>query len=147
MSEGGVLESAAFPRTLRWGAFALIGLVVVAALRARAALAGAAWSAGGIALLAGAWLLIAWLGYWLQASRTRLDGDTLSQTWLWRKQARAAEVTQLKLVHWPRLEWLVAPRLFVRQRNGSMLWFHAADAALLRGFCERVAALRASGPA
>ena len=97
------------------------------------------WSLGNMVIYGGAMLCIVWVGYWILMSRIRLEGDMLTQTWLWTKREQAAEVAQLKLVHWRWLEHVMAPRLLVRRRNGAITWFHAADARLLTGFAERVA--------
>ena len=133
------IESPAFPRLSRWLAVALIGLLALAALRAAPALLNASWTSSSLLLMLGAALTIAWLGYWIVFSRTRLEGQTLVQTWIWTKRTRVDEVAQLKLVFVPGLVWLVAPRLLVRQRSGAVLWFQAADVGLLRAFGERVA--------
>ncbi len=97
-----------------------------------------AWSRQSLVLLGLAYLCIVWMGYWILHSRTRLHGEELVQTWLWTKRAQAREVASMRLVHWAWVDTLVAPRLLVRQRNGAVLWFQAADAAVLRGFMARV---------
>jgi len=40
-------------------------------------------------------------------------------------------VATFKIVHWPWLQGLVAPRMLVRRRNGSIAWMHSADPRLL----------------
>lgn len=96
------------------------------------------WSLGNLVIYGGALLCIVWVGYWIFRSRIRLEGEVLTQTWLWTKREQAAEVAQLKLVHVRGLEQVMAPRLLVRRRNGAITWFYAADARLLTGFAERV---------
>jgi hypothetical protein len=86
-----------------------------------------------------AFVCIIWVGYWILRSRTRFDGEALTQTWLWTKHETAANIAQLKLVHWRWLQQIVAPRLLVRSRTGAITWFNAADARLLTAFAERVA--------
>jgi hypothetical protein len=146
-------ESAAFPRFVRHLAIVLMAVLFIAALMASAELRAATWSWPALALFGAAWLCITWFGYWLLHSRTRLEGDVLTQTWLWTKRTSTAEVAHMKLVHWPMVDAVIAPRLFIRQRNGSMLWFHAADGRILHAFIERVgrhragAQLRTSAPA
>ena len=132
------LDCAAFPRGARIVAVLLTLLLAVAGAMASTELRQAQWTATGLALLAAAWLCIAWMGYWILHSRTRLDGDTLLQTWIWDKRCRVQDVAQLKLVHWRWVDGIVAPRLLVRQRGGAVLWIDAADARLLRQFCEQV---------
>ena len=137
--QAATLESPAFPRLSRWLAVALIVLLALAALRAAPQLLSASWTTSSLLLMLGAGLTIAWLGYWIVFSRTRLEGGTLVQTWIWTKRTRVDQVAQLKLVFVPGLVWLVAPRLLVRQHGGSVQWFQAADVKLLQAFGERVA--------
>ena len=137
----GRLESPAYPPLVRTLAVILVVDVVGFGLWSVPALHSADWYAGSLAVLALAMVCIVWVGYWILNSRTRLEGDLLTQTWLWTKREHAGEVAQLKLVHWRWLERVVAPRLLVRRRNGAITWVHSADARLLEGFAERVAAL------
>ncbi|MDO9360594.1 MAG: hypothetical protein Q7T70_16585 [Polaromonas sp.] len=134
-----VLESAAYPALVR----ALAGLLVAGltgfAIWSIPSLRSTEWSAASLWVYGLAFLCILWVGYWILMSRTRLEGDVLSQTWLWNKHEKADEVAQLKLVHWRWAEALMAPRLLVRRRNGAITWFHSADARLLTGFAQRVA--------
>jgi hypothetical protein len=130
-------ECAAFPRALRLLSIVLMAALVVAAMAALPELRGASWSTSSLVLFGTAWVCIAWIGYWMLHSRTSLDGDQLTQTWLWTKRVRANDVAQMKLVHWPLLQAVVAPRLLVRQRSGGIVWFYASDGRLLRTFMER----------
>ncbi|MDB5868600.1 MAG: hypothetical protein JWP96_932 [Polaromonas sp.] len=134
-----ILESAAYPPLVR--ALAVIMVLGLLAFGAWSlpALRTTSWSAANLAVYGGALACIVWVGYWILMSRIRLEGEVLTQTWLWTKRERAAEVAQLKLVHWRWLEQVMAPRLLVRRRNGAITWFHAADARLLTGFADRVA--------
>ena len=134
-----VLESAAYPPLVRALAVVMVLGVLGFGLWSVPALRTTDWSAANLTVYAGAFVCIVWVGYWILNSRTRLDGEVLTQTWLWTKREQAGEVAQLKLVHWRWLEQVMAPRLLVRRRNGAITWFHAADARLLIGFAERVA--------
>ncbi|MSQ56469.1 MAG: hypothetical protein EXR35_02840 [Limnohabitans sp.] len=67
-------------------------------------------------------------------SQTRIDDQTISQTWLWKKEIRIAEITQLKLIYIPYLTWLIAPRLVVRVGGAGLYVFHAADRVVLKKF-------------
>ncbi|MDM0104540.1 hypothetical protein QTH97_06325 [Variovorax sp. J22R24] len=134
------LESPAYPPFVRILAVILVVDLVGFGIWSLPALSGASWSVGSIVLFGLAAVCIAWMGYWIVYSRTRLDGDVLTQTWLWNKREDAADVAHLKLVHWRWLDRIVAPRLLVRRRNGAVTWIHSADARLLTGFAERVAA-------
>ena len=135
-----VLESPAYPPLLRVLSVVIVVDVIGFALWSLPALRSTTWSAGSLALLSLAGIGVLWMGWWIVYSRTRLDGDVLSQTWLWNRRAHASEVTQLKLVHLRPLQKIIAPRLLVRRRNGAIAWFHSADPVLLTAFAERVAA-------
>ena len=135
-----VLESPAYPPLLRVLSVVIVVDVIGFALWSLPALRSTTWSAGSLTLLSLAGIGVLWMGWWIVYSRTRLDGDVLSQTWLWNRRAHANEVTQLKLVHLRPLQKIIAPRLLVRRRNGAIAWFHSADPALLTAFAERVAA-------
>jgi hypothetical protein len=134
------LESPAYPPFVRTLAVILVIDLIGFGLWSLPALQSADWSAVSLVVFALAFVCIVWIGYWILYSRTRLEGDVLTQTWLWTKREHAADVAQLKLVHWRWLERVIAPRLLVRRRNGSVTWFHSADARLLTAFAERVAA-------
>ena len=73
-------------------------------------------------------------GYWgILTSRTSIDGEHIEQTWLWHKTVDIADITQLKLVRVPGLDWLVVPRLVVRTGFG-LTTFQAGDPAVLSRF-------------
>lgn len=133
-----VLESPAYPPLLRVLSVVIVVDVIGFALWSLPALRSTTWSAGSLALLSLAGIGVLWMGWWIVYSRTRLDENVLSQTWLWNRRAHASEVTQLKLVHWRPLQRIIAPRLLVRRRNGAVAWFHSADPVLLTAFAERV---------
>lgn len=135
---GGPLESPAYPPLVRILAVVLIVDLLAIGLWSLPALRSAQWSTPSLLLFGGAAACIVWVGYWIVYSRTRLEGDVLTQTWIWNRRADAAKVTQLKLVHWRWVDRIVAPRLLVRQ-GPAVTWFHSADARLLTGFGERVA--------
>lgn len=137
-ARAGVLESPAYPRFVRILAVVLVVDLVAFGLWSVPALRLADWSLPSLLLFGIAAISIVWIGYWIVYSRTRLEGDVLTQSWIWNRRADAAKVTQLKLVHWRALDRIVAPRLLVRQ-GPAVTWFHSADARLLTGFAERVA--------
>ena len=134
-----VLESPAYPPLVRAMAVVMVFSLFGFGIWSVPALRTTDWSMGNLVIYGGAMLCIAWVGYWIVMSRIRLEGEVLTQTWLWTKREQAFEVAQLKLVHWRWLEQVMAPRLLVRRRNGAITWFHSADARLLTGFAECVA--------
>lgn len=73
-------------------------------------------------------------GYWgILTSRTTIDGERIEQTWLWHKKVDIADITQVKLVRVPGLDWLVVPRLVVRTGYG-LTTFQTGDPAVLSRF-------------
>jgi hypothetical protein len=132
------MESAAYPKALRIIAAVLLADIVLFGLWLSPQLLQADWSAAGLALFAGTTLMVVWMGSWIVRSRTRLEGDALSQTWIWNKHARAADAASVKLVDIPGLRRIIAPRLLVRLRGGGIAWFHSADPQLLITFCGLV---------
>ncbi|MCR6474670.1 hypothetical protein NU688_00770 [Variovorax sp. ZS18.2.2] len=144
MSEEGskkssTLESAAFPPLLRTLAVVLVVDLFAFALWSLPSLRTTSWSATSLFVFGVAGLCVVWVGYWIVYSRTRLEGDVLTQTWLWNKRVRAEDVAQLKLVHIRMLERVIAPRLLVRRRFGGITWFHAYDPQVLVAFGHQVA--------
>lgn len=131
-------ECPAYPKAARWLAGLTVAAFAFGLVGVREQLAAVSWSGMGVAMFVIAAIAIVWMGYWILRSRTRLDGETLHQTWLWDKRATVDEVAQLRMVHWPLMAWIVAPRLFVRLRNGAMLWFQSSDASLLASFAQQV---------
>jgi hypothetical protein len=138
--DAAALESAAFPVAVRVLTGLLLTGLLLYGLWLSPRLAQASWSSNGLVLFGMAALMVAWIGVWILRSRTRLQGDELSQSWLWRKRVRAADAASVKLVAIPGLSQIVAPRLLVRRRGGGMTWFHSADPRLLTEFTNRVAA-------
>ena len=139
VEQAAVLESPAYPPFVRILSVVLVVDLIGFGLWSIPTLREADWSVSSIVVFAIAALCIAWMGYWIVYSRTRLEGDVITQTWLWNKREDAADVANLKLVHLRWLERVMAPRLLVRRRNGSVTWIHSADARLLTGFAQRVA--------
>lgn len=85
---------------------------------------GAAWFLAGQALL-----LLTW--WHILRSRTRLDSQGLQQSWIWDKRMELRELAYGKLIRVPGLDWLIAPRLYVRTLLGKFAVFYVADPALL----------------
>lgn len=132
------LDSAAYPPLVRAMAVTIVAALAAFALWSAPALRGAQWSFASLSTYALAAVLIAWVGWWMVFSRTRYCDGVLTQTWLWDKRVNAGEVATFKIVHWPWLRAIVAPRMLVRKRNGSITWVHSADPRLLVAFGEAV---------
>lgn len=132
-------ESPAFPAFTRRLTVGMMVVLIVMGMAQVRQLHAADWSPSGALLFGSTALLVLWMGTWIVRSRTRLDDDVLTQTWLWNKRVRVAEVASLKLVFLPWFQRVMAPRLLVRQRGGGMTWIHSADPQILLEFMARVA--------
>lgn len=133
-----VLESAAYPPLVRGLAVLIVVALAGFASWSAPALSGMQWTFASLATYGLAAVLIVWAGWWMVFSRTQYQDGQIVQTWLWDKRVHAREVATFKIVHWPWLQFIVAPRMLVRRRNGSITWIHCADARLLVAFGESV---------
>jgi hypothetical protein len=79
-----------------------------------------------------AWLLMAITAVAIERSRTTLSAEHLLQTWLWDKKMAIRELAFARLIRFPGLEWLIAPRLYVRNLAGKFTVIYCADQAVLR---------------
>lgn len=77
--------------------------------------------------------LLACLAFIL-TSRTRIDDTHIVQTGIWPRKVALAKISQLKMIHVPRLTWLISPRLVVRTGITGWYVFHAADDAVIQRF-------------
>jgi len=82
----------------------------------------------GGALLAFALLVYMW--WVMMRSTTTLTGSTLSQGWFWSKSTPLAKISYAKFMRIRGLEWLVAPRLYVRTGPGPFVSYFAASPEL-----------------
>ena len=131
-----VVSGPSFPLTVKLLATALVlGLLVYGGLAAHG-LPTPLWQqldAGDWAFLLGVLAVIA-SGYWgIMTSRTSIGPQYLDQTWLWHKRVNIAEITQVKLIRFHGLDWILVPRLVVRTGFG-LATFHAAEPAVLARF-------------
>jgi hypothetical protein len=95
----------------------------------------------GWPLAALAVLLYTW--WQIITSHTTLTAEKLHQSWIWDKHMELRELAYGKLIRVPGLDWLIAPRLYVRTLMGKFAVFYAADAAMIAEFERLVAELRA----
>jgi hypothetical protein len=92
---------------------------------------GLVWFLTGLALM----IYTFWC---ILRSRTVLDAHQIHQSWIWDKQVWLHELVYCKLIRIRKLEWLIAPRLYVRTVSGKWIAFYAADPHLWLDF-ERLA--------
>lgn len=90
-----------------------------------------------LAWFLGALVLMSWTWWAIVRSVTTLDARGLHQTWLWDKRMPFDDLAYARLVRVRGLEWLVAPRLYVRTLMGKFAVFYTADPRLAAE-CERL---------
>lgn len=96
---------------------------------------------GGGGLLAwflAAFVMLVFFWWWILRSRTRIDSQRIHQSWFADKAFDIAELAAVGVLRVRRFEWLVAPRVHVRNIAGKFAVIQAADPLLLDEF-ERLA--------
>ena len=93
------------------------------------------WFLAALAMLLYMWWLIL-------RSTTRIDGGWIRQSWAWEKRMELRELAYARMIRMRGLDWLVAPRLYVRNLTGKFAVFHAADPVLIREFERLVVELK-----
>ena len=78
-----------------------------------------------------AWLLMAATVWAIERSRTTLTHEGLLQTWLWDKKMAMRELAFARLIRFRGFDWLIAPRLYVRNLSGKFTVIYCADRAML----------------
>lgn len=101
---------------------------------------GLIWLCCGLALMAYTVLAV-------YRSQTTLEGDLeaggkLLQTWIWNKEVNLKEIAYAKLIRVRGLDWLIAPRLYVRTVMGKFIVFYAADSAMIDAFRKLAVAIQ-----
>ncbi len=97
---------------------------------------GVVWFAAGLAMMA-------WTWWHILRSRTRVSTEGLHQAWIWDKQMPFDDLAYAKLIRIPGLDWLIAPRLYVRTLMGKFTVFYGATPALVAEFERIVKELKA----
>lgn len=103
----------------------------------------AAW--GSDAALWGllAWSMMAYTVWHIQRSRCTLSADALEQSWVWHKRMPMRELAYAKLIRVKGLQWLIAPRLYVRNLSGKFTVIYCADAQVLQDMARLAQELHA----
>ena len=133
---------------LRGPAFSIaFKLLITAVVFGSAAWFVRLWLAGALPGLV-TWFLAAlamMLYTWWCALRsvTRLAPEGLHQSWIWDKDMELRELAYGKIIRVRGLEWLIAPRLYVRTLMGKFAVFYAADPKMLAQFERLVLELKA----
>ncbi|SDI61915.1 hypothetical protein [Variovorax sp. OV700] len=141
-SQGDAVEGQAFSLPFKLLATVIVGgcafwlaqLWSVGALGS-AKTGGLGWFLAGIALMG-------WTWFHIMTSRTRIDRKGLHQRWIWDKQMAFDDLAFGKLIRVRGLDWLIAPRLYVRTLVGKFAVFYAATPELIAEFERLVAELK-----
>ena len=97
---------------------------------------GGGWFIAGLLLLLYTW-------WHILRSATHIDQAGLHQTWVWDKHMELGELAYGKLIRVRGLEWLIAPRLYVRTLMGKFAVFYAASPDMISEFERLVSELKA----
>lgn len=95
--------------------------------------AGSSGPVGGGWFIAGL-LLLVYTWWHILKSATRIDKKGLYQTWVWDKHMELGDLAYAKLIRIRGLEWLIAPRLYVRTLMGKFAVFYAASPEMVTEF-------------
>ena len=140
---GAPVEGAAFSPVFKLLATVIVGgcALGLAQLWSMGALgtgrtSGIGWFIAGLAMMGWTWLAIL-------RSRTRIDAKGLHQRWVWDKRMDFDDMAYGKLIRVRGLEWLIAPRLYVRTLMGKFAVFYGATPELIAEFERLVTELRA----
>lgn len=85
-------------------------------------------------------LLYTWVN--ILRSTTRIDETGLYQSWVWNKHMALGELAYGKLIRVRGLEWLIAPRLYVRTLMGKFAVFYATSPEMIAEFERLVKELK-----
>lgn len=141
-SQGDAVEGQAFSLPFKLLATVIVGgcafwlaqLWSVGAL-GTARTGGLGWFLAGMALMG-------WTWFHIMTSRTRIDRQGLHQRWIWDKQMAFDDLAFGKLIRVRGLDWLIAPRLYVRTLVGKFAVFYAATPELIAEFERLVTELK-----
>lgn len=92
------------------------------------------WGSRHGAWVAVAWAMLAFIVWHIQRSRILLDGQTIEQTWMWRRRLALRELSFIKVMRVRGFEFLIAPRIYARNLGGTFTFFYCHDAKLLDEF-------------
>lgn len=92
---------------------------------------GGGWFLAGLALMG-------YTGWHILRSKTWIDETGLHQSWVWDKHMDLRELAYARLIRVRGLDWLIAPRIYVRTLMGKFAVFYAASPAMIEEF-ERLA--------
>lgn len=97
---------------------------------------------GGLGWFLAGIVLMGWTWFHIMTSRTRIDRQGLHQRWIWDKHMALDDLAFGKLIRVRGLDWLIAPRLYVRTLVGKFAVFYGATPELIAEFERLVAELK-----
>ena len=81
-----------------------------------------------------AWSIMAYTVGHLLMGTTTLTSNGLEQTWIWDKKVELRDLAYAKLIRVPGLDWLVAPRLYLRTLMGKFTVIYASNPDMVEEF-------------
>ncbi len=96
------------------------------------------WMVWQLAALA----MMAWFVASIWRSQTTVSAQELRQTWVWDKHTDLRDLAYAKLIRVRGLDWLIAPRLYVRTIDAKFSVYYASDAAVIAQMERLVVELR-----
>jgi hypothetical protein len=100
------------------------------------------WNSRQGALSAVVWAMMAFIVWHIQRSRITLDADAIEQTWMWQRRVTLRELAFVKVMRIRGLEFLIAPRIYVRNLGGKFSFFYCSDRGMLDEFVRLADALK-----
>ncbi len=100
------------------------------------------WQSRQGTLSAVVWAMLAFMVFHIQRSRTMLDTLAIEQSWMWRRRVALKELAFVKVMRVRGLEFLIAPRIYVRNLGGTFTFFYCHDRAMLDEFARLAEALK-----
>ncbi len=138
------LRCAAFSLPFKLLATVLVGGAMLwLVLLFTGSIAGANPRSSSMLWFAAAMLLMLTTWWYIVTGTTTLSSEALQQSWVWNKKMELRELAYGKLIRVRGLDWLIAPRLYVRTLMGKFAVFYAADALMLSDFERLVKELAA----
>jgi hypothetical protein len=138
----GRVEGAAFSLPFRLLATVIVGGCAfwLAQLWSAGSLGSA--KTGGLGWFLAGMVLMGWTWWAIMTSRTHLDAEGLHQRWIWNKHMAYDDLAFGKLIRVRGLDWLIAPRLYVRTLFGKFAVFYGATPELIAEFERLIAELK-----
>jgi hypothetical protein len=88
----------------------------------------------GIGLLLVGVAMVLYFAWHIARSRCSVDEQAIEQTWMWQRRYLLADVVFIKLLGVRSLDWLVAPRAYLRLADGKFAFVYFSGAPLRTAF-------------